>query len=91
MNTIQFYRFAIRIIRGAFKVLEILVVVAEDACEKLPDPKLVSCVAVKPDDIAGPILLIGRKDSISIPTDNLIVVPAGTQIISPSKNPSPTP
>ena len=39
MNTIQFYRFAIRIIRGAFKVLEILVVVAEDACEKLPDPK----------------------------------------------------
>ena len=87
MNIIQFYRLEMRIIRGAFKVLEILVRLAEVSSKKLPEPKLVSCVA----DNAGPTLLSGRKASESIPTDNLMVVPAGTHIISPSKNPSPTP
>ena len=91
MNTIQFYRFATRIISGTVKVLVILVVVAEVTCEKLPELKLVSCVVIKFDEIFGPTLLTGRKDSTSIPTDNLMVVPVGTQIISPAKNPSPTP
>ena len=42
MNINQFYKFETRIIRGAFKVREIFVTLAEVACEKLPVPKLVS-------------------------------------------------
>ena len=91
MNINQFYKFETRIIRGAFKVREIFVTLAEVACEKLPVPKLVSWDILKSADVAGPTLFIGRNDSESIPTDNFMVVPAGTQIISPSKNPSPTP
>jgi hypothetical protein len=84
-------RFEMRIIRGACSVREIFVVDAVVACVKLPLPKFVSCAAINVADVAGPTLFNGKNDSASIPTDNLIVVPEGTQIISPSKNPSPTP
>ena len=91
MNTNQFYTLDTRIINGAFIVREILVVEAMVFCKKLPCPQLVSCKALYADEIEGPILFNGKNDSTSIPTDNLTVVPAGTHIISPSKNPSFTP